>query len=126
MFTAYTYEDWLEAPEDKRELIGEVINAYKASPAFQNALTARNYFNTDNEEIQNKYIVQLGAYEQKVAVKDPVTGETLKDPVTGAPMMETKAFKHETKVAGTRLASGFFFRFVTQQNQHLLGNGVTI
>ena len=125
MFTDFTFEDWLAAPEDKRDLIKQIIEKYKASAEFQHALTAQSYFNTDNEEIKNKYIVQLGAYEQKVAVTDPVTGETLTD-ADGKPVMETRTIKNETKVAGTRLSSGFFFRLVTQQNQHLLANGVTL
>ena len=125
MFTAITYEDWLAAPEDKRELIQQIIDKYKASEDFTRALTAQAYFRTDNEAIQKKYIVQLGAYEKQVAVTDPSTGEALKDG-SGNPIMETRTVKNETKVAGTRLASGFFFRFVTQQNQHLLGNGVTL
>ncbi len=126
MFTAFTYEDWQAAPEDKRELIMDIVRSYKVSPDFQTALTAQNYFNAENEEIKNKYIVQLGAYEQKVEARDPATGETLTDPATGKPLMETRATKKETKVAGTRLFSGFFFRLVTQQNQHLLSNGVTL
>lgn len=125
MFTQYTFEDWLAAPEDKRELIGQIISAYKTSHDFRWALIAQSYFNTENTEIKNKYIVQLDAYEMKTPAKDPVSGETLLDP-DGKPIMETKAVKKETKVAGTRLSSGFFFRFVTQECQHLLGNGVTL
>lgn len=126
MFTAYTWEDWLAAPEDKRELLLKIVDAYRGSAEFKAALTAQAYFNTENEEIQHKYIVQLDAYEQKVAVTDPATGQALTDPVTGQPVMETRMVKNEKKVAGTRIASGFFFRFVTQQNQHLLGNGVAL
>ena len=125
MFTDYTFEDWLTAPEDKRELIQKIINAYKGSAEFRTALTAQAYFATENEEIKNKFIVQLGAYEQKVAVTDPFTGEVLKDE-NGNPIMETRMVKNETKVEGTRISSGFFFRLVTQQSQHLLGNGVTL
>lgn len=125
MFTAITYEDWLAAPADKRDLLKEIISKYRASDDFKAALTAQAYFAGNNEEIQNKYVVQLGSYEQKVPVLDPDTGEKLLD-VNGNPVMETRTIKKETKVAGTRIASGFFFRFVTQQNQHLLGNGVTL
>lgn len=126
MFTRYTYEDWLAAPEDKRELIADVIGAYKASPEFKTALTAQRYFAGDNDEIKNKFVVQLDSYETSVAVLDPATGEPIPDPATGKPLMEKRMVKKEVKVAGTRLPSGFFFRFLTQQNQHLLANGVTL
>lgn len=126
MFTAYTYEDWVAAPEDKRDLIKQIIEAYKASDDFTTALTAQAYFDTDNTEIRKKYVVQLGAFERKEAVADPSTGEPLVDPDTGEPVFETKMVKNETKVAGTRLSSGIFQRLVIQQNQHLLGNGVTL
>jgi len=126
MFTRYTYEDWLAAPDDKRELLTAVIGAYKGSVEFQTALTAQRYFEGDNDEIKNKYVVQLDSYETSVAVLDPSTGEPIPDPATGKPLMEKKLVKKEVKVAGTRLPSGFFFRFVTQQNQHLLANGVTL
>ena len=119
MFTDYTFEDWLTAPEDKRELIQKIIDTYRGSAEFRTALTAQAYFATENEEIKNKFIVQLGAYEQKVAVTDPSTGEALKDE-NGNPIMETRMVKNETKVEGTRISSGFFFRLVTQQSQHLL------
>lgn len=124
MFTQYTYDDWLAAPEDKRELIGQVVNAYKASPEFKHALTAQHYFDTENEKIKEKYVVQLGAYEHKAAVLDD-DGNPLHDG-NGKPIYETKTVKSETKVAGTRLSSGFFFRLVVQQNQYLLANGVTL
>lgn len=126
MFVTYTYEDWLDAPDDKRQLIEQVIASYKTSPEFNGALEAQRYFKSNNDGIKSKYVVQLGAYETTVCAKDPVTGETLTDPMSGNPLMETKLVKNETKVAGTRLSSGFFFRFVTQQNQHLLSNGVTL
>lgn len=126
MFTAITYEDWLAAPKDKRDMILSIISKYRSSSDFQTALTAQRYFAGDNDEIKNKYVVQLDSCEVSVAVTDPETGQPLQDPATGKPITEKKRVKKELKVAGTRLPSGFFFRFVTQQNQHLLSNGVTL
>lgn len=126
MFVAYTYEDWLAAPEDKRDLIKKIIGDYKASHDFTHALIAQQYFASENTEIKNKYIVKLDSYESEVAAIDPETGKPLLDPETGKPITEKRLVKNEKKVAGTRLTSGFFFRFVTQQNQHLLANGVTL
>ena len=126
MFTAYTFDDWISAPADKRKFIKDVIDSYKTSDDFKTALTAQRYFSGDNDEIKNKYIVQLDAHETTVVVVDPDTGDPIPDPVTGKPITEKKMVKQEIKVEGTRLPSSFFFRFVTQQNQHLLSNGVTL
>ena len=109
MFTKYTYEDWQEAPEDKRRLITEIISAYKSSTDFTDALRAQRYFIGDNDGIKHKYVVQLDVSEEQ-------------DANTGA----LKTVSRKVQVAGTRLTSSFLFRFITQQNQHLLGNGVTL
>lgn len=109
MFTQYTFEDWQGAPEDKRETIDKIIKAYKASEPFKAALSAIEYFNARNEGIKNKFLIKLDAYEQK-------------DPETGA----VKMVRSEHKVEGNRVVSDFFYRFVIQQNQHLLGNGATL
>ncbi len=126
MFTQHTYEDWLAAPEDKRDLIKKIIGEYKASRDFSHALIAQQYFASENTEIKSKYIVKLDSYETEIAVIDPATGKPLLDPETGKQLTKKQPVKTEKKVAGTRLSSGFFFRFVTQQNQHLLANGVTL
>lgn len=117
MFTQYTWEDWQSAPEDKTELIQKIVDAYKTSPDFRRALLAQQYFESDNEEIKHKYIVQLDVRDVTTYHKDELIGEEI--PVT------TTA-QEKVQVAGTRLSSSFLFRFVTQQNQHLLGNGVTL
>lgn len=117
MFTKYTYEDWLDAPEDKSDILKRIISSYKGTEEFRRALLAQQYFVSDNEEIKNKYIVQYDSHEVNGTKKDPETGEEV--PVTGV-------VSGKVKVAGTRISSSFLFRFVTQQNQHLLGNGVTL
>lgn len=108
MFTAYTYEDWLSEP-DKLDMIAKIIQSYRTSRDFKHALMAQRYFQSDNAGIKNKYIVQLDV-------------QTAVDEETGA----KKTLSRKVKVAGTRISSSFLFRFVTQENQHLLGNGVTL
>lgn len=109
MFTQYTFEDWQDATEDKRELIGKIVNAYKSSDDFKNALSAIEYFNARNEGIKSKFMLKLDAYESR-------------DEETGA----VKMHRSEHKVEGNRVVSDYFYRFVIQQNQHLLGNGATL
>ena len=117
MFTKYTYEDWLDAPEERTELIKKIISAYKGSDDFERALMAQRYFKAENDEIKNKYIVQMDVHDVTTIQKDELTGEEI--PVT-------KTVSSKVSIPGTRVSSSFLFRFVTQQNQHLLGNGVTL
>lgn len=107
MFTTYTYQDWQASP-DKPSLLLEIIRAYKSSPDFQTALEASDYFASRNREVSQKTTLRAVTY-------------TLRD--SGG-----RARKHirQEAVAGTRIPSNFFYRFVTQQNQFLLGNGVTL
>ena len=107
MFTQYTYEDW-SAAQDKAVFLKTVISAYKSCEDFTRALAAQRYFAADNDEIKKKVIVQLDVQEA-VGVDGAV-----------------KTVANKVEVAGTRISSSFLFRFVTQQNQHLLGNGVTL
>lgn len=107
MFTKYTYEDW-SAAQDKAVFLKTVVSAYKSCEEFTRALAAQRYFAADNDEIKKKHIVQLDVQE-----------------ATGADGA-VKTVANKVEVAGTRISSSFLFRFVTQQNQHLLGNGVTL
>ncbi len=107
MFTQYTFEDW-SAAQDKAVFLKTVISAYKSCEDFTRALAAQRYFAADNDEIKKKNIVQLDVQEA-VGVDGAV-----------------KTVANKVEVAGTRISSSFLFRFVTQQNQHLLGNGVTL
>lgn len=109
MFTAYTYQDWLNTPEAARvALIGKVIDAYKASADFMAAATAEGYFSSDSTAVGSKVILQV----KKIRHKDD-NGKMRSSAVT-------------EDVVGNRIRSNFFSRFVTQQNQFLLGNGVTL
>lgn len=105
MFTAYTYQDWAATKESERPLLLEkIITAYKASDDFKRALSATRYFNAENEAVHEKVMLKERSYKTQ----------------------DGKAtMAHET-IIGNRIASNFLFRFVTQQNQYLLGNGVTL
>ena len=107
MFTQYTYNDWLTAG-DRLDLLLRIITAYKASRDFRHGLLAQKYFRGANEEVLNKMLIQAKPYE----VKDE------KGRVTH--------FSKEVHVRGAQLPTNFFRRAVLQQNQYLLGNGVTL
>ncbi len=109
MYTDVTYQDWEQTPEHERpKLLTEIIRGYKASDDFRNGLTANIYFRGDNSEVAGKTILRA----RKVEFKD----------ANGRKRSRTAT----QDVVGNRIASGMFFRFVTQQNQFLLSNGVTL
>lgn len=109
MFTTYTYQDWLaESPGKRVEKLKTIIGSYTASPEFKRALEAQSYFRGENTSVAMKTISQAHAVETK-----DESGRTRKKTAL-------------QEIAGNRIASNFLFRFVTQQNQMLLGNGVTL
>ena len=109
MYTDYTYQDWLAASDtDRIAMLEKIVRDYKASDDFKSGLTANEYFRTDNTEVRNKMLMQPRAVEYK-----DKTGRTRKK-------------SQPVKIAGNRVRSGFFPRFVIQQNQFLLSNGVTL
>lgn len=109
MFTAITYQDWEATPEyERRELLCKVIDLYKGSEDFQRALTANQYFVGENPAVMNKMILQRGL------------AEVLQSDGSTRPVAQPKPIK------GAQVPSNFLFRFVTQQNQFLLSNGVTL
>lgn len=110
MFTDYTYQDW-EQSTDRLSLIVDIINAYKTSTEFQLALKAQRYFNADNDAVDRKKLLKPQQFE--TTVKD--RGHT-----------RTKTDVRVVEIEGNRVYSRFFYRVITQENQHLLGNGVTI
>lgn len=113
MFTAYTYQDWLDTPEWERpELLEKIIQAYKASPDFRGALEARAYFRGENPTVMGKVILEKSV--GKVESRDE-EGRKI-----------TKMINLDKPVVGARIPAGFLFRLVTQQNQFLLANGVTL
>lgn len=110
MYTQTTYQDWI-AESDRVKLVQTVISQYKASEAFRSALEADAYFFAENIEVSRKTILRAGVVTKEE--KDEF-GTT-----------KTKSLMPK-EVVGNRVYSNFFFRFVTQQNQFLLGNGVTL
>ena len=109
MYTDYTYQDWLATSDtDRIAMLEKIVRDYKASDDFKSGLTANEYFCTDNTEVRNKMLMQPRAVEYK-----DKNGRTRKKP-------------QPVKIAGNRVRSGFFPRFVIQQNQFLLSNGVTL
>lgn len=107
MFTQYTYNDWLTAG-DRLDLLLRLITAYKASRDFRYGLLAQKYFRGANEEVLNKMLIQAKPYE----VKDEKG--------------RVSHMSKEVHVRGAQLPTNFFRRAVLQQNQYLLGNGVTL
>ncbi len=107
MYTEYTYQDWLQmggGPENARKIVG----GYKASAFFLHALEANRYFIGENPTLDEKYQLQIRTREKK-----ETDGETIR-------------YAEKAKVPGNRVPSSFLRRFVCQQNQFLLGNGVTL
>lgn len=95
-----TYQDLLEigeSEEARMQFVREVINDHKASPLYKNAVIADEY-----DRQQNRTIMQF----QKALYN-----------LQGRPVEDLWS-------ANYKLASNFFKRFVTQQNQYLLGNGI--
>ena len=107
MFTEITYQDWLKAP-DRRAMLGEIAAQYKRSQEFRDALEALDYFRAENRAVMKKTVLKARTYE-----------------VTDGEGRQKKQMRQEA-IPGTRIASRFFFKFVTQENQYLLGNGVTL
>lgn len=97
----YTYQDLLEVEqaESKRmQFVRGAINQHRATGLYNMAVIADEY-----DRHRNRTIVQY----QKLLYD--VTGRAVPDNVS----------------ANYKMASRFFNRFVSQQNQYLLGNGVT-
>ena len=107
MFTTYTYQDYLAA-EDKIALLCKAIEKFKASAEFVRALNASSYFRGENPTIARKTILRARKIETR----------------------GTDGRRHvragTEDVVGNRIGSSFLFRFVTQQNQFLLSEGVSL
>lgn len=104
MFTDVTYQDWLAA-QDRDALLLSAIESYKASPAFRQALEAGEYFRGCNTAVARKTVLRA----RKIETREESGRKRIR---TGT-----------EDVVGNRIGSGFLFRFITQQNQFLLGNG---
>lgn len=97
-----TYNDFLEVNRDNEidvmEFIYKAINEHKTSDIYQNAVIAYEYDRHKNTTIME--------YQKLLYT---ITGKAVPDNYS----------------ANFKLASRFFNRFVTQEVQYLLGNGVT-
>lgn len=97
----YTYQDLLQVPdtdEARIDFVKRVINQHKSSELYKNAVIADEY-----DRHQNRTIREF----QKLLYD--MAGKAIPDKWT----------------ANYKMASKFFNRFITQENQYLLGNGVT-
>ena len=109
MYTDVTYQDWEKTPDFERPaLLMKIINGYKRTTDFRMGLVANEYFRAENPEVSAKYLLRPTTVE----VRDE-TGKVRKTNRT-------------EKITGNRVYSSFFSRFVIQQNQYLLANGVTL
>ena len=97
-----TYQDFLKksgSEQDKQEFILEAINDHKQSGMYNLAADAEEYAHQRNSTIMN--------YQKLLYT---VSGKAVPDNYS----------------ANYKLCSNFFDRFITQENQYLLGNGVTL
>lgn len=99
----HTYQDLLKVTESGSEseiakFVYEAILKHESSDDFKIAKEANEYYKQKNTTIRN--------YER---ILFEVTGKAVRDDFS----------------PNYKLASNFFYRFVTQENQYLLGNGVT-
>lgn len=97
----YTYQDLQsigQGDADKINFVYSLIREHKGTTLYNTAQIASEYM-----QQRNRTIVQF----QKLLYK--ITGEAVPDNYS----------------ANYKLCSNFFSRFVTQENQYLLGNGVT-
>lgn len=96
-----TYQDFLNVAQNENarmHFIRTVINEHKASELYRTAAEASEYMRFRNSTISR--------YRKIITT---ITGQMVDDPFG----------------ANYKIPSRFFNRFVTQENQHLLGNGVT-
>ena len=107
MFTDITWQDYL-ASSDQAGLLLEAIRRYKASPQFNWALEANCYFRGENSAVSRKTILRARKMETRDA--------------SGRRRVRTGT----EDVVGHRIPSAFLYRFVTQQNQFLLSEGVSL
>ena len=107
MFTDITYQDFLAA-SDKETLLLEAVRRYKASPEFHHALEANCYFRGENSAVARKTILRARKLEGRDAAGRRRVRTATED------------------VVGNRISSAFLYRFVTQQNQFLLSEGVSL
>ena len=102
-----TWQDYVSSG-DRMALLLEGVGACKRSRAFREALEASAYFRGENPAVAGKTVLRAA----KVETRDE----------NGMRRVRSEA----RDVVGNRIASGFLYRFVTQQVQFLLGSGVSL
>lgn len=107
MFTTFTYQDYVRAP-DKAALLLQAVACFRRSPEFLAALEASRYFRGENPTVAHKTILRARKLE------------------TRTPDGRKRVRAGTEDVIGHRIGSSFLFRFITQQNQYLLSEGVTL
>lgn len=112
MFTDYTYQDWMRQPDKVRAALS-VVSSYRHSDDFEKAGIAQRYYFAENDAVSHKVVLRAGVVETDVKQDGKPTGEK-KQTVTNE------------EIPGNRIYSDFFRRFVLQESQYLLGNGVTL
>lgn len=110
MYTNYTYQDWEKASEANRpSLAFAIADDYRATREFMTGVEAELYFIGSNPTIMRRKKMQIDGVQ------------TFTDP--GAP---PKSVPVKGEVETAKIPSNHFFRFVTQQNQFLLSNGLKV
>lgn len=107
MFTTFTYQDYVRAP-DQLALLLRAVESFRRSPEFLSALEASRYFRGENPTVARKTILRARKLE------------------TRTPDGRKRVRAGTEDVIGHRIGSSFLFRFVTQQNQYLLSEGVSL
>ena len=102
-----TWQDYLSA-EEPMQLLLDGVRSLKLSAGFRRQLEAAAYFRGENTAVAGKTVLRAG----KVETRDE----------HGMRRVRSRT----EDVVGNRISSGFLFRFVTQQVQFLLGNGVQL
>jgi len=97
-----TYQDFLEiadrAEDERIDFVRQIINDHKASKIYEDAAIAQKYYDRRNVTM-----------EQFQKLLYTMTGQAVPDNFS----------------ANWKMKHGFFHIFVTQEVQHLLGNGIT-
>jgi len=110
VYTNFTYQDWVKAKEsDRPKLAFTIADDYRATQEFSTGLDAELYFIGSNPTILRRKKLQLDGVQTHAEPGQP-----------------PKSIPINGEVATAKIPSNHIFRFVTQQNQFLLSNGLKI
>ena len=117
LYTDYTYQDWEAAGESGRiDMLAAIVKSYRTGYDFKAALIAQRYFNAENDAVSRKKLLKARRFTTTTREATP-DGHEVERKKTGLRTVE---------IDGNRVYSRFLFRIITQENQHLLGNGLTL